>query len=104
MPPIPCNDGAFAKLLEFAILMREPWTRERGREWELMTPDDAIMISDNEGVLSLDEVTEKCSECREEVNVDLVSDGLCDSCREVFDNSDYEPMAPAELAWLDCPA
>jgi hypothetical protein len=29
MPPIPCTDGAFANLLEFAILMREPWISER---------------------------------------------------------------------------
>ena len=26
--PIPCTDEAFANLLEFAILMREPWGRQ----------------------------------------------------------------------------
>jgi hypothetical protein len=67
-------------------------TLEPGRAWELESdPDGKHLISDREGILRIRDVNKKCRECGDQVNVEFMSDGLCDSCGESFNNSDYDP-------------
>jgi hypothetical protein len=63
-------------------------TLEPGREWELITGDDAVAIGDTEGTLKIVGVTGKCRDCGDHVNVFHLSDGICDSCRQLIDDFD----------------
>lgn len=57
------RDDAAERIREARLMGYRVHTLERGRSWEILGPDDAVTISDNEGILSLSVKTYECSEC-----------------------------------------
>jgi hypothetical protein len=66
---------------------------EAGYRWELETGDDAIMIGDGEGIMSITPVLCKCARCKDVVNLANFEGGLCHDCRAdipVYSSDDEE--------------
>lgn len=57
----------------------------RGQEWELESPDDAVMIGDDAGILTLENVGAECRECGQQV-----------------DDVDYRRLSPSARAYFTC--
>ena len=49
------REAAAAKIKRFRKTDRNVTTLEPGRQWEFLTPDDAGLIQDDEGVMTLKE-------------------------------------------------
>ena len=92
--PVPLADGdlddvrqAAAQFIRRKRRRGKPVTKLiRGQEWEVQTPEDAAIISDDEGLLVLDPIgpVRKCWHCGCDVPVKEVCD-----CQEYTDEWDY---------------
>ena len=75
---------------------------EPGTKWEIETPDDAFMVSDNEGTLSLVEfkpATRKCFDCGFDVEIGESCDCQTFDASDADDaNAPNSPSAPSDNA------
>ena len=90
-----CEDETEARLEALAIILARRLdgytvtTLQRGAEWEVLEPDDSIMVPDDCGILHIKHVTYQCRECGQHWE-DKESERYCCSEQEQWDMMERE--------------